>query len=246
MGNEPNAGERFLRDSLVTSKRLFAGVLAAWLGCASQVTIGQRVQEKPQVNWTSSDAPCANYDDMRNPILGNIGVRIDATEPWADGFRRALMFWNTVLAANFHEETNLNACTVRIIDGGPEILNKVIVARSQVTEQDNFRGKIAVSPRAAKSLSSAELYAAAVHELGHMLGLKHNASSKSIMYFFDVNGTEVLDRKDILDLSTHHKLRPAIISTGFLPIKVVQPLRRQNPGYAIIAQGFEIVVPNLR
>jgi hypothetical protein len=26
------------------------------------------------------------------------------------------------------------------------------------------------------------------------------------MYFLDVNGTEVLDSKDILDLSSHHKL----------------------------------------
>ena len=60
------------------------------------------------------------------------------------------------------------------------------------------------------------------HEFGHMLGLKHNPSSKSIMYFLDINGTEVLDSKDILDLSTHHKLRTAIVSTGFLPIKVVQ------------------------
>jgi hypothetical protein len=48
--------------------------------------------------------------------------------------------------------------------------------------------------------------AAAVHELGHMLGLKHNASSRSVMYFLDVNGTEVLDSEDILDLGSHHKL----------------------------------------
>jgi len=230
MRNESNANEKLLRDSLGKSKRLFAGVLAAWLGCASQVTARHTVQGKPQVNWTSADAPCARYDDMRNAILGNIGVKIDAAEPWADGFRRALIFWNTVLSANFHEESSLNACTVRIINGGPDILGKDIVARSQLTEQDNFRGKIAVRPGAEKAMSSAELYAAAVHELGHMLGLKHNASSKSIMYFLDVNGTEVLDSQDILDLSTHHKLRPAIVSTGLLPIKVVQPVRRAKTG----------------
>jgi hypothetical protein len=48
--------------------------------------------------------------------------------------------------------------------------------------------------------------AVAVHELGHMLGLNHNASVLSVMYFLNVKGTEVLDGKDILDLSSHHKL----------------------------------------
>ncbi len=154
-------------------------------------------------------------------MLGDIGVKIDAAEPWAAAFRRALRFWNTVLAANFHEETNLDSCAIRIMDEGPEILNHAMVARSQLAEWDNFRGKIAVSPVAAKIMSRAEMYGAAVHELGHLLGLKHNASSQSVMYFLNVNGTEVLDRKDILELSTHHKLRAAAVPTDFLSIKVV-------------------------
>jgi len=202
------------------SKLFFSGVLTVWLGYAPQITTRHRVPEKPQTNWTSADAPCARFDEIRNPVLGDIGVKIDATGPWADGFRRALVFWNGVLAANFHEETNLNTCTVRIIDGGPDILNKVIVARSQLPEKDNFRGEIAVSPGAAKAMNSSELYAAAVHEIGHMLGLKHNASSRSVMYFLDVTGSEVLDSKDISSLGAHHKLRPAIVATGFLPIAV--------------------------
>jgi hypothetical protein len=218
---------RILSRTLSKSKQVFAGVIAIWLGCASHVTT--RAQEKPQSNWTNADAPCAKYDDLRNPVLGNIGVKIDAAEPWADGFRRALSFWNTVLAANFHEETNLNACTVRIINGGPDILSKTIIARSQLTEWDNFRGKIAVSPGAAKAMGSAEMYGIAVHEFGHMLGLKHNASSQSVMYFLDINGTEVLDCKDIFDLSTHHQLRPAIVSTGFRPITVVRPENASKP-----------------
>jgi hypothetical protein len=152
---------------------------------------------------------------------GRIGVKIDASQPWADAFRRALSFWNTVLAANFHEETNLNACSVRIISGGPAILETAVIARAQLTERDNFRAMIAVKSEAAKTLSSDELYATAEHEFGHMLGLKHNASSRSIMYFLDVDGTEVLDSKDILDLSTHHEVRAAVVATGFLPVKVV-------------------------
>jgi hypothetical protein len=190
---------------LSKSKQFVVGVLAAWLGCIAQVTAG--AEEKPKSNWTSADEPCAKYDDLRRPVLGDIGVKIDASQPWADGFRRALSFWNTVLVANFHEETNLNACAIRIINGGPDILNNAIVARSQLIGRNHFRGKIAVSPGADKVMSGDELYGAAVHEFGHVLGLHHNASSRSIMYFLNVNGTEVLDGKDILDLSSHHKLR---------------------------------------
>jgi hypothetical protein len=200
------------------TKQFLTAALAVWLGCASQVPA--RAQEKPRSNWTSPDAPCAKYDDLRNPVLGDIGVKIDASEPWADGFRRALSFWNTVLAANFHEETNLNACAIRIVNGGPDVLNQAIVARSQLPQWENFRGKIAVSPRAAKTMSTAEMYGTAVHELGHMLGLKHNASSQSVMYFLNVNGTEILDGKDLLDLSTWHRLRTAVVSSGVLPVQV--------------------------
>jgi hypothetical protein len=189
---------------LSKSKTFVAGVLAVWLCLATQITAG--AEKKPQSNWTSTDEPCAKYDDMRRPVLGEIGVKIDTTEPWADGFRKALSFWNTVLAVNFYEETNLSACAIRIINGGPDILNNGIIARSQLTARDNFRGKIAVSPEAATAMSSDEIYGAAVHELGHMLGLKHNASSRSVMYFLNVDGTEVLDSKDILELSSHHKL----------------------------------------
>jgi predicted Zn-dependent protease len=49
-------------------------------------------------------------------------------------------------------------------------------------------------------MSCSEIHGATVHELGHILSLKHNASSRSIMYLLNVNGTGVLDSKDILDL----------------------------------------------
>ena len=143
--------------------------------------------------------------------------------PWADGFRRALRFWNTVLDANFHQETNLSACSVRIIDGDPDIVNRTIAARSQITDRANFQGKIAVNLAAAKDMNSAEIYASAVHELGHILGLKHNGSSRSVMYFLNLHGGEVLDAEDILELSRRHALQPAISEKDFLPIQATGP-----------------------
>lgn len=210
-----------LSGYMTKNSPLLAGLLASCIGFALPVTtLGQETQRS---NWTSADDSCAKYNDLRKSVLGNIGVRIDASLAWADAFRRALSFWNTVLAANFYEETKLDACAVRIFDGGEGILRNAIVARSQMTERINFRGKIAVSPRATKEMSADEMYAASVHELGHMLGLKHSTNSQSVMYFLDVNGTEALDANDLLALSTHHKLRSDIAPTRFLPIQLAQP-----------------------
>ena len=199
--------------------RLLASWLTLCLGCAAQLTAGAQ----PRTNWTSSDAGCARYNDLRNRVLGNIGIKIDTSERWAAGFRRAITFWNTVLVANFHEETDLSACAVRVIDGDPNVLQDGIVARAQIPEWADFRGKIAVRPEMANELSSTEIYGIAVHELGHLLGLKHNASPVSVMYFLDVAGDEVLDIKDLVALSRHHKVRPSIFSAGYLSIQVFEP-----------------------
>jgi hypothetical protein len=198
-------------------------VLAIWIVCPSNIPI-----REARANWASPEAPCAKFDNLRKPRIQDIGVKIDAAQPWADGFRHALRFWNTALAVNFHEETHLNACTVRIIDGGPGILNPAVAARSQIPNWTNFQGKIAVSQVAAKEMNSAEIYATAVHELGHMLGLKHNASSHSIMYFLDVDGTEVLDGKDILELSRRYTLRPGVLARGFLQTVYARSTRRRD------------------
>jgi len=68
-------------------------------------------------------------------------------------------------------------------------------------------------------MSSAEIYATAVHEMGHILGLRHNSNIHSVMYFLDIDGSEGLDAQDILALSGHHQLQPAIFALGFVPIQ---------------------------
>jgi len=190
------------------------------------------------MNWTSADAPCAKYDDLRNPALGDIGVRLDAAEPWAGAFRSALLFWNTVLAANLFEDTDLNTCAVRIVDGGPDILDHATAARSHIPDWAGFQGKIAVSPEAAKHMSRSEMYGTAVHEIGHLFGLKHNRNCRSVMYFLNVNGTEALDHDDILELRKHHQLRPGIAAAGFQPIEVIQSSVVSKPNARHVDRGL--------
>src|SRR5579871_3928458 len=114
------------------SKQLLVSVLATCLGCASAGI--EQDKERPRLNWTNADAPCAKYDDLRNRVLGDIGVKLDAAEPWADAFQSALRFWNTVLAVNLFEDADLNTCAVRIVEGGPDILDHAIAARSHIPD----------------------------------------------------------------------------------------------------------------
>ena len=124
--------------------RTLAVTLGAILVCVSGFPTSAK--DVPPQNWNNSDAPCAKYDDLRNLVLRDIGVRIDVAGPWATAFRRAFSLWNIVLNADFHEVHDLDACGVRIVNGSSAILSRTIVARSQVMEWTNFRGKIAVSP----------------------------------------------------------------------------------------------------
>jgi hypothetical protein len=129
------------------------------------------------------------------------------------------------LATNFYEEPDLDVCSMRIIYGGPDILSgNAVVARSQLTDRDGFHGKIAVRKIAPQELSANEIYAVAVHEIGHILGLKHSTSIHSVMFFLNIEGAEALDAQDILDLSRRHRIRPEILATGFLSLETERAL----------------------
>src|SRR5580658_2150577 len=143
-----------------------------------------------RVNWSTSDKPCANYNDLKKYALGDIGVKIDVSDPaWAAAFRRALVFWNKVLDVNFHEENNINACALRITDGPLGMFADGHTAFAQFTDLDGFEAKIVVLPQV--PLSPAGKFVNAVHEIGHIVDLKHNPDPKSVMYPFIENSSKL-------------------------------------------------------
>jgi hypothetical protein len=143
-----------------------------------------------RVNWSTPDKPCANYNDLKKYDLGDIGVKIDVSDPaWAAAFRRALVFWNKVLDVNFYEEKNINACGLRITDGPLVMFGGGFTAFAQFADLDGFEAKIVVLPQV--PLSPAGKFVNAVHEIGHIVDLKHNPDPKSVMYPFIENSSKL-------------------------------------------------------
>lgn len=135
----------------------------------------------------------------------DLSVRISTSNRvLATQFRKAMDFWAEVLDMEWYDD-NSSFCSIQLVDGDRIILQDTVVARSQFTDRANFQGFIAFDPNA--PLTPTEMYLTAVHEIGHMLGLKHNPSAKSVMYHIDLEGPEVLDEFDIESLAKFHKLR---------------------------------------
>jgi hypothetical protein len=156
-----------------------------------------------RVNWSTSDKPCANYNDLKKYALGDIGVKIDVSDPaWAAAFRRALVFWNKVLDVNFYEEKNINACALRITDGPLVMFGGGFTAFAQFTDLDGFEAKIVVLPQV--PLSPAGKFVNAVHEIGHIVDLKHNPDPKSVMYPFIENSSKLRQFANAVQYKVSH------------------------------------------
>jgi predicted Zn-dependent protease len=138
----------------------------------------------------------------------DLGVRFDTTNPnIAVAFRRALVFWSNVLDMSYHEDASSD-CALALVDGTPEVLNATQnVARSQFADLANFQAWIAFDPHAPDYMTADEMYATAVHELGHLFGLRHNPHASSIMYFLDCDGASSLDEADLQALAIRHAIR---------------------------------------
>jgi catechol 2,3-dioxygenase-like lactoylglutathione lyase family enzyme len=149
----------------------------------------------------------------------DIGVRYDTSSIAASrAIRRALNFWTAVLDMTFHEQED-GTCALAIVDATPGILHENNdVARAQFTDWDNFQGWIAFDPHIAEYMSEDELYATAVHELGHIFGLFHSNHPSSVMFYIDADGTSILDNADLRALADRHMLRPDVRG----PVPVLQ------------------------
>jgi hypothetical protein len=141
----------------------------------------------------------------------DLGVRYDTSSTAAaDAVRRALRFWAGVLDMSFHDQED-GGCAVAIEDATPSILHENNdVARAQFTDWDNFQGWIAFDPHISEYMSDDELYATAVHELGHLFGLFHSNHPSSVMFYIDADATSILDDADLHALASRHALRPEV------------------------------------
>ena len=127
----------------------------------------------------------------------SIGVRYDISDRIViQQFHRAFDFWEKLLDSDFHDDQS-TSCAVAIVEGTDNLLPRhaAIVARAQLPDRLNFHGWIAVDRTASFYLGEDEATAIWIHEIGHLLGLKHNSSPTSIMFGIDVDDQASLIRK---------------------------------------------------
>jgi hypothetical protein len=170
-----------------------------------------------QANWSGPYRACSNKSELLKSSHMDLVVRIDTVNPAiAVAFRRALAFWSNVLDMSYHEDA-ASDCSLALVDGTPEVLSaSQNVARSQFADMANFQAWIAFDPHAPDYMTPDEMYATAVHELGHLFGLRHNPRASSIMYFLDCDGASSLDETDLQALAIRHAVRAH--AAGAIPI----------------------------
>jgi len=169
-------------------------------------------------NWSSNYPPCNRHSELLRQGHLDLGVRVATANPaLAEQFRRAMDSWASILDLDWHEDDTEN-CSIQLVDGKSELFQlSAIAARSQFPDRRAFQGWIAFNP--AQTLSEAEMFRIAVHEIGHVLGLQHSSNAMSVMYGFDLEGLKWLDPTDLAALATHHKLR---IATLDKPVQLIQ------------------------
>lgn len=186
--------------------------LLAFLGAA---------RAEPIPNWSANYPPCNRHAELLKHGPMNLGVRVATSNPLlAEQFRSAMDFWSRVIDLDWHEEDSEN-CSIQLMDGVRDLFEpepRSMAARSQFPDRIHFQGWIVFNP--VITLTKAELYRISVHEIGHVLGLRHNSNAGSLMYGLDLDGSESLDANDLASLAAHHKLRVAPFTQS---VRLIQP-----------------------
>ncbi len=171
-------------------------------------------------NWTANYPSCGRHAELLKHDRMNLGVRLATSNPLlAEEFKAALDFWATILDLEWHEDDTKN-CSMELEDGQRDLFEpepENMAARSQFPDRRGFEGWIVFNP--AVPLSRTELYRISVHEIGHMLGLRHSSNTLSLMYGLDLDCSESLDALDLASLAAHHKLR---ITSLTQPVKLTK------------------------
>ena len=158
-----------------------------------------------EANWSANYLPCDRHSELLNKTHMNLGVRFSTSNSQlAAEFARALDFWATILDMEWHEDDS-RSCAIQIVDGSQDLFTPGQLARAQLPERSGFQGWIAFN--SGSTLTRKEQFFLAVHELGHVLGLPHNASASSVMFYLQVDEPFLLNTDDLRALASRHQLR---------------------------------------
>lgn len=169
---------------------------------------------QPTTNSITTRQSCTNSSELLKFAAMNVGVRFSTSNSkLATQFANALNFWAAVLDMQWHIE-NSSRCSIQLFDGQPELFEDSTVAKAHMIDRSDPSAWIAFNPKA--PLTNRELYLTAIHEMAHILGLRHNADVFSVMYYTNDRTATLLDKIDVSSLAKLHKLR-RIPGRGVVP-----------------------------
>ncbi len=141
---------------------------------------------------------CQNAGILRSSHHLELAVQFSTHDPRIiEQSSRALKRWSEIADIAWYREDS-NDCSISIADGK-------FTDEDELAEANAEAGSITFA--SAGELTVNELFITAFHEIGHLLGLQHNPSPHSVMYWIGIRGDEVLNESDMRTLAATHALR---------------------------------------